>query len=63
LLQADQIMVKPMDVTALVAAIKQRLVSSTPAVRTVETVGSNYGTYTLSSVSERIERLSAASST
>jgi DNA-binding response OmpR family regulator len=38
LLQADQIMVKPMDVTDLVAAIEQRLASGTPAVRTVETV-------------------------
>jgi CheY-like chemotaxis protein len=38
LLQADQIMVKPMDITALVAAIEQRLASGTPSVRTVETV-------------------------
>jgi hypothetical protein len=38
LLQADQIMVKPMDVTAIVAAIEQRLASGTPPVRTVETV-------------------------
>jgi DNA-binding response OmpR family regulator len=38
LLQADQIMVKPMDVTALVEAIEQRLASGTPSVRTVETV-------------------------
>ena len=38
LLQADQIMVKPMDVTAIVAAIEQRLASGTPAISTVETV-------------------------
>jgi CheY-like chemotaxis protein len=38
LLQADQIMVKPMDVTAIVAAIEQRLATGTPSVRTVETV-------------------------
>jgi CheY-like chemotaxis protein len=38
LLQADQIMVKPMDVTAIVAAIEQRLASGIPSVRPVETV-------------------------
>jgi DNA-binding response OmpR family regulator len=38
LIQADQIMVKPMDVTAIVAAIEQRLASGSPTVRPVETV-------------------------
>jgi YesN/AraC family two-component response regulator len=38
LLQADEILVKPMDVTALVDAIKQRLATGTPATRVVETV-------------------------
>ncbi|WP_433975570.1 response regulator [Tunturiibacter lichenicola] len=38
LLQADQIMVKPMDIKAIVAAIEQRLTSGTPSVRVVETV-------------------------
>ena len=38
LLQADEILVKPMDVTELLNAIKQRLVSGTRATRVVETV-------------------------
>jgi DNA-binding response OmpR family regulator len=38
LLQADQILVKPMDVTALVEAIKERLAIGPPAIRIVETV-------------------------
>jgi len=38
MLQADQILVKPMDVSALVAAIKERLTLGAPAVRTVESV-------------------------
>ncbi len=38
LLQADQILVKPMDVTALIAAIKERLEIGPPAARVVETV-------------------------
>jgi YesN/AraC family two-component response regulator len=38
LLQADQILVKPMDVTALIAAIKERLAIGPPAARVVETV-------------------------
>jgi hypothetical protein len=36
--QADQILVKPIDVTALVAAINERLVIGPPAVRIIETV-------------------------
>jgi DNA-binding response OmpR family regulator len=36
--QADQILVKPMDVTALVAAINERLAIGPPAVRIIETV-------------------------
>jgi CheY-like chemotaxis protein len=38
LLQADQILVKPMDVAALVAAIQERLAIGAPAARVVETV-------------------------
>jgi CheY-like chemotaxis protein len=38
LLQADQILVKPMAVTALVEAIMERLVIGPPAVRSIETV-------------------------
>jgi CheY-like chemotaxis protein len=38
LLQADEILVKPMDVPALVDAIKQRLAMGTPVTRVVETV-------------------------
>ena len=36
--QADQILVKPMDVSALMAAIKERLILGAPTVRVVETV-------------------------
>ena len=38
LLQADQILVKPMDVSTLVDAIKERLAIGPPAARVVETV-------------------------
>jgi CheY-like chemotaxis protein len=38
LLQADQILVKPMDITALVEAIGQRLAGASAGVRVVETV-------------------------
>jgi DNA-binding response OmpR family regulator len=38
MLQADQILVKPMNVTALVKAINERLAAGAPAVRVVETV-------------------------
>jgi DNA-binding response OmpR family regulator len=38
LLQTDQILVKPMNVTALVEAIRERLATGPPAVRIVETV-------------------------
>jgi YesN/AraC family two-component response regulator len=38
LLQADQILVKPMDMTALIAAIKERLAIGAPATRVVESV-------------------------
>ncbi len=38
LLQADEILVKPMKVEALVTAIKQRLASGPPGMRVVETV-------------------------
>jgi YesN/AraC family two-component response regulator len=38
LLQADEILVKPMNVEALVTAIKQRLASGSPGMRVVETV-------------------------
>jgi DNA-binding response OmpR family regulator len=38
LLQADEILVKPMDIKALVAAIRYRLKNGSPDVRVVETV-------------------------
>jgi DNA-binding response OmpR family regulator len=38
LMQADEILVKPMNVEALVTAIKQRLASGPPGMRVVETV-------------------------
>jgi YesN/AraC family two-component response regulator len=38
MLQADQILVKPMDVTALIATIKERLASGPAAARVVESV-------------------------
>jgi DNA-binding response OmpR family regulator len=38
MLQADQVLVKPMDVTALVKAIKERLAIGPPPARLVETV-------------------------
>jgi DNA-binding response OmpR family regulator len=38
LLQADEILVKPMDVTGLLSAIKQRLASGSRVMRVVETV-------------------------
>jgi YesN/AraC family two-component response regulator len=38
LMQTDQILVKPMEVTALVEAIKQRLIGGAPLPRVVETV-------------------------
>lgn len=38
MLQADQILVKPMNVTALVGAIRERLSIGPPALRVVETV-------------------------
>jgi len=38
LLQADQILVKPMDVTALVIAIRERLATGPPPARVIETV-------------------------
>ena len=40
LMQADQILVKPMQLTALVKAIRQRLAEGAPVPRTVETVAS-----------------------
>ncbi|MDP9049883.1 MAG: response regulator [Acidobacteriota bacterium] len=38
MLQADQILVKPMDVTSLIAAIKERLAIGAPVTRVVESV-------------------------
>lgn len=40
LMQADEILVKPMDVPALLAVIKQRLASETPQNRKIESVAS-----------------------
>jgi len=38
MLQADQVLIKPTDVTTLVRAIKERLATGAPPVRVVETV-------------------------
>jgi len=38
LLQTDQILVKPMDMPSLIAAIKERLATGAPAIRVVESV-------------------------
>jgi len=38
MLQADQVLVKPMNVMALVSAIKERLATGAPAARVIETV-------------------------
>jgi YesN/AraC family two-component response regulator len=57
LLQADQILVKPMNVTALVEAIKERLAIGAPAARVVETVASILERTTESTIADWFERI------
>jgi DNA-binding response OmpR family regulator len=57
LLQADQILVKPIDVTALVKAIKERLVAGPPAVRAVETVATILENRTDSTIADWFEHI------
>jgi CheY-like chemotaxis protein len=57
LLQADEILVKPIDVGALVNVIKQRLASGAPAVRVVETVAAILERSVQSATREWFERI------
>jgi DNA-binding response OmpR family regulator len=52
LLQTDQILVKPMDVTALIAAIKERLAIGAPETRVVETVAAILKRTTVSTIAD-----------
>jgi CheY-like chemotaxis protein len=57
LLQADQILVKPMDVTALVEVIKQRLASGAPVPHEVETVAAILERSVLKTIDDWYERV------
>jgi CheY-like chemotaxis protein len=57
LLQADQILVKPMDVTALVEVIKQRLASGAPLPRKVESVAAILERSVLKTIDDWYERV------
>jgi DNA-binding response OmpR family regulator len=57
LLQADEILVKPMNVEALVTAIKQRLASGSPGMRVVETVAAILERSTESTIGEWFKRI------
>jgi DNA-binding response OmpR family regulator len=57
LLQADEILVKPMNVEALVAAIKQRLASGSPGMRVVETVAAILERSAESTIGEWFKRI------
>jgi CheY-like chemotaxis protein len=57
LLQADQILVKPMDVTALVEVIKQRLASGAPIPHKVETVAAILERSVLKTIDDWYERV------
>jgi DNA-binding response OmpR family regulator len=57
LLQADEILVKPMKVEALVGAIKQRLASGSPGLRVVETVAAILERSAESTISEWFKRI------
>jgi YesN/AraC family two-component response regulator len=57
LLQADQILVKPMDVTALIEAIKERLATGAPPARVVETVATILERTTESTIQEWFGRI------
>jgi DNA-binding NtrC family response regulator len=57
LLQADQILVKPMNVEALITAIKQRLASGSPGMRVVETVAAILERSTEGTIGEWFQRI------
>jgi len=57
LLQADQILVKPMDVTALVEVIKQRLASGAPVPHKVESVAAILERSVLKTIDDWFERV------
>src|SRR5580698_7727885 len=57
LLQADEILVKPMNVEALVAAIKQRLASGSLGMRVVETVAAILERSAESTIGEWFKRI------
>jgi hypothetical protein len=57
LLQADEILVKPMNVEALLAAIKQRLASGSPGMRVVETVAAILERSVESTIAEWFKRI------
>src|SRR6204780_3201335 len=57
LLQADEILVKPMNVEALLAAIKQRLASGSPGMRVVETVAAILERSVESTIGEWFKRI------
>jgi DNA-binding response OmpR family regulator len=57
MLQADQILVKPMNVTALIEAIKERLATGSPAARVVETVASILERTRESTIQDWFERI------
>lgn len=57
LLQADQILVKPMDVTALVEVIKQRLASGAPVPHEVESVAAILERSVLKTIDDWFERV------
>jgi len=57
LLQADEILVKPMNVEALVTAIKQRLARGSPGMRMVETVAAILEHSAASTIGEWFKRI------
>jgi DNA-binding response OmpR family regulator len=57
MLQADQILVKPMDATALVKAIRERLATGPPPARVVETVATILERTTDSTIEHWFERI------
>jgi DNA-binding response OmpR family regulator len=57
LMQADEILVKPMNVEALVTAIKQRLASGSPGMRVVETVAAILERSVESTIGEWFKRI------
>src|ERR1700677_2512763 len=57
MLQADQILVKPMNIVALIATIKERLAVGPPAARVIETVASILERTTESTIHEWFERI------